>query len=197
MIAYFYFYFYFKAILLDPPGRHSASLPTLPPTSPDRQQADDPPSGNCSSAESESSCSHSRDEGKLVAFNAENNNTTEGTLVAFKPGGEASLAFRSHSRSRSPRREEEGLPGTNYQSLLRALKPPAKVSPPQPVPRKKRDYHESVLASEPAPETLFYSDDGVAIPPLYSPDFSDPTILAMPKSPSTSQRGKKKAPPSK
>jgi hypothetical protein len=135
-----------------------------------------------------------------VAFNEENNNTIEGTLVAFEPGGEASLALRSrshsrsrsrsHSRSRSrsrscgrPRREEEGLPGTKNQSLLRALTPPAKVSPPQPVPRKKRDYHESVLASEPAPETLFYSDDGVAIAPLYSPDFSDPSILALPKSP--------------
>jgi hypothetical protein len=65
------------------------------------------------------------------------------------------------------------------------------------VQRRKRDYHESVLASEPAPETLFYSDSGVAIPPLYSPDFSDPTILPLPKSPSTSQQGKKKAPPSK
>jgi hypothetical protein len=127
-----------------------------------------------------------------VVFNEENNNTTEGTLVTIEPGGEASLAFRS----RSPRQEEEGLPGTKNQSLLRALTPPAKVSPPQPVPRKKRDYHESVLASEPAPETLFYSgNDMVALRPLYSPVLSGPTTLALPKSPSTSERGKKKAPP--
>jgi hypothetical protein len=186
--------FYSKAILLDPPGRHSSSPPTLPPTSPDRQQADDPPSGKSNSAESESSCI------SAMAFNEENNNTTEGTLVVFEPGDEASLAFLSHSRSRShshsrsrsrsrsrsPRQEEEGLPG---RFLLGALTPPAKVSPPQPVPRKKRDFHESVLASVPAPETRFYSDGGVAIPSLYSP--ADPTILALPKSPSTSQRGKK------
>jgi hypothetical protein len=38
-------------------------------------------------------CSHRRDEGNLVAFNEENKNKTEGTLVAFVPGVEAS----SHS----------------------------------------------------------------------------------------------------
>jgi hypothetical protein len=133
----------------------------------------------------------SQDEGNLlVAFNEEHNNTTEGTIVVFKPGVEASLAFRS--RSRNPRREEEGLPGTQNQSLLRALTPPAKVSPPQPVARKKRDHDESVLPAEPAPETLYYSDGGVAIRPLYSPDFSE-TIQSPPESPSTSQQGKKQA----
>jgi hypothetical protein len=75
-----------------------------------------------------------------VAFNEASNNTAEGTLVVFEPGVEASLAFRSRSRSRSrnPRQkqEQESLPGTKNQSFLCALTPTAKVSPPQPVPRK-------------------------------------------------------------
>jgi hypothetical protein len=236
---------FFKAVRLDPPGRLSLSPPTPPPTPPDPQafneennnttdvtlvafepgvqaRSDSRDEGNLVAFNDENNnvkagtlvafepgveaslAFRSRDEGNLVASNEENHNTTEGTLVAFEPGVEASLAFRSRgrgrgrsrSRSRSPRREEEGLPGTKNQSLLRALTPPAKVSPPQPVARKKRDHDESVLPAEPAPETLYYSDGGVAIRPLYSPDFSE-TILSPPESSSTSQRGKKQAPPSK
>jgi hypothetical protein len=88
--------------------------------------------------------------------------------------------------------------------LLRALTPPAKVSPLQvsplqPVPRKKRDYHESnvLAAAEPTPKTLFYSEVVLLFLRFILQVFLIQPSYHCPKSPSTSPQGKKKAPPAK